>query len=290
MFKKNNLFAASILGVSMALTGCGASSQATGTKDVDAKELLKTASTKFAEVKSYEMGMNVAMSMDMKEQGKLDMTMDTNGKMIVNPEMACQLDSSISMKLGDQNQDMTTQQYIVKEDADYTMYAEMLGTWSKTKVGGAEQVEALMQDPSANIDVYLEKIDDITISGEESIEGIDCYALKINLTKEYFDTVLGDMDGLSNLGLDEATISQTIETLEGIDNLPVYYYVSKESSEIVGMNMDMGDLIKSVLIGSGKVTEDQIGDVKMTMNMTITNVDGVEEVKLPEEAKSAVEM
>ena len=287
MFKKNHVVLAGVLGISMIMSGCGNSGAAS---KVDAKEILKTAQTSFKEVKSYDLGIKMDMSMDMKEQGKLDMTMTAEGSMIQSPELKYQLDSKIDMKIGEENQTLETKQYVIKEDTDYMMYMNTMGVWGKTKLAGIEQVESMIKDPAANLDVLLEKIDDVTLAGEENIAGIDCYALKINLTKEYFDTVLGDMDMLSSMGIDQATLKQTLDAIDSVDALPICYYVNKESKQLVGMNMDMGSLVKSILLSTGEVTEEQIGEVKVVMDMTVSNIDGVSEITLPEEAKSAIEM
>lgn len=284
MFNKSKFLVAGVLGVALALTGCGNSEK------VDAKELLKSASSKLSEAKSYEMDMELVLAMEVKDQGTMDMNVAMDTKMIVNPEIAAQMDTTIDMKVDGEGQSLTTEQYIVKEDNQYNVYTNAMDTWSKMSAGNAEEVESLMQDPTTDIDEYLATIDDITISGEEKIDGIDCYAIKVNITKEYFDSVLDDMDLLSNVGLDAETLAQTTETLENVESLPVYYYVGKESGNIVGMNMDMSDLMKSAFIATGATTEEALTNIKVITSLTITNIDGVSEITLPEEAASAIQM
>jgi len=284
MFKKKNTLLAGLLSLSMSiasLTGCGSAPSP--------KELLKSAQTNFKEVTSYDMKLDMNMSVDMKDQGKMDMIMTSNGSIIQSPELKYHVDSNIDMKLGDQSQTMETTQYIVKEDSDYYMYMNMMGSWIKSKIASESELEKLINNPTANFDVFLDKIDDITIDGEESIEGIDCYKVKINLTKEYFNTALGEMDMLSNMGLDEETLNQTIDTLNGTDSLPLYYFISKDKKQIVGMEADISSLVKSALIAAGSVEEDSAGDIVVTMHMTVSNHNGVSDITLPEEAASAVE-
>ena len=288
MNKKKNALLVSVLGISMALTsltGCGSTG---ATKDP--KTLLTTASENFATTKSYDINLDMVMVMDMKDQGKLDMTMHSTGNVIQSPELAYKLNSSVDMKMGDQNQTFETIQYVVKEDSDYIMYMNTMDMWTKTHMASAEDVEKMLKSPAANLDVFLEKIDDISIAEELNIEGTDCYSIKLNLTKDCFDAVLDEMDLLSNMGVDEDTLKQTVDTLKDIDSLPVYYYVSKENTQLVGMDMDMSSLLKTVLLSSEDLTEDQLGDIKTTMHMTVSNFDNVPEIVLPEEAASATEI
>lgn len=284
MFKKKNLVFAGLLGLSMSfisLTGCGSVPQP--------KDLLKAAQTNFKEVKSYDMTMDMTMSIDMKDQGKMDMTLKSNGSIIQSPELKYQVDSNIDMKFGDQTQSMNTTQYIVKEDSDYVMYMNMEDSWVKSKIVDSAQLDKLINDPTANFDVYLDKINDISIEGEEKVAGVDCYKLKVNLTKDYFNTVLEEMDLLSNMGLDEETLNQTIDTLTNADDLPMYYYISKDKKQIVGMDADVSSLVKSIVLSSGTLPEDSLGDIVVSMRMTISNQNGVSDITLPEEAASAIE-
>lgn len=284
MFKKKNLVFTGLLGLSMSLmslTGCGSAPQP--------KDLLKAAQTNFKEVKNYDMTMDMVMSIDMKDQGKMDMTLKSNGSIIQSPELKYQLDSNIDMKFGDQTQSMNTTQYIIKEDSDYVMYMNMEDSWVKSKIADSTQLDKLINDPTANFDVYLDKINDITIEGEEKVADVDCYKIKVNLTKEYFNTVLDDMDLLSNMGLDEETLNQTIDTLTNADDLPMYYYVSKDKKQIVGMDADVSSLVKSIVLSSGTLPEDSLGDIVVSMHMTISNQNGVSDITLPEEAASAIE-
>ena len=288
MNKKKHVLLAGVLGLSTvltSLTGCGS----TGASN-DPKALLKTASESFSTTKSYDINLDMVMAMDMKDQGNLDMSMHSTGSIIQKPDLAYQLNSSVDMNIGGQNQTFETVQYVIKEDSNYMMYMNTMDMWTKTPLASAEDVEKMLKSPADNLDMFLEKIDDISIAEELNIEGTDCYSIKVNLTKDYFDAVLSEMDLLSNIGVDEDTLKKSVDTLKDMDALPIYYYVSKENTQLVGMDMDMSSLIKAALLSSEDLTEDQLGDIKTTIHMTVSNLDNVSEIMLPEEAASATEV
>lgn len=291
MFKKGKVLLTGLVGVSMIFTGCNASSQAGSGKAADAKEVLKTAAEKMNEVESYGMDMTMTMVMEAKDQGTVNMTTDADAKIMLKPELAYQMDSKIDMDVAGEKQSVDMQMYLVKEEDQYTLYTGMMGMWGKASIASAEEAEQeMMQNPAADIEGYLSSIEDISFSGEKTINGIDCQEIKINLTKDYFDDVLGQVDLSSSLGLDEATLNSTLDTLSGVDSLPIYYYVGKESGEMVGYNMDMSELMKKVMVATAGVTEDQLGEFKVSMEIEIKDVNGVSEIVLPEEAKTAMEV
>ena len=291
MFKKGKVLLTGLVGVSMIFTGCNASSQAGSGKAADAKEVLKTAAEKMNEVESYGMDMTMTMVMEAKDQGTVNMTTDADAKIMLKPELAYQMDSKIDMDVAGEKQSVDMQMYLVKEEDQYTLYTGMMGMWGKTPIASVEEAEQeMMQNPAADIEGYLSSIEDISFSGEKTINGIDCQEIKINLTKDYFDDVLGQVDLSSSLGLDEATLNSTLDTLSGVDSLPIYYYVGKESGEMVGYNMDMSELMKKVMVATAGVTEDQLGEFKVSMEIEIKDVNGVSEIVLPEEAKTAMEV
>ena len=123
-----------------------------------------------------------------------------------------------------------------------------------------------------------------------AVNGVDCKEIKVNLTKEYFNEVLGNVDILNTMGMDETALNTTLDAINGVENLPVYYYVGKDSGELVGCNMDMSDLMKKVVLATTGESEDLVSELKVVMDMTFGNMNGVSEITLPEEAKSAVEM
>lgn len=291
MFKKGKVLLTGLVGVSMIFTGCNASSQAGSGKSADAKEVLKTAAEKMNKVESYGMDMTMTMVMEAKDQGTVNMTTDADAKIMLKPELAYQMDSKIDMDVAGEKQSVDMQMYLVKEEDQYTLYTGMMGMWGKAPIASAEEAEQeMMQNPAADIEGYLSSIEDISFSGEKTINGIDCQEIKINLTKDYFDDVLGQVDLSSSLGLDEATLNSTLDTLSGVDSLPIYYYVGKESGEMVGYNMDMSELMKKVMVATTGVAEDQLGEFKVSMEIEIKDVNGVSEIVLPEEAKTAMEV
>lgn len=283
MFKKSRLLVTGLLGLSMFFTGCGANEKE------NAKDVLKSASAKMSEAESYEMNMTMSMNIAQGEEN-LNMDMETAAKCVLKPELALQMDSTIDMTIAGESQNITMQQYVVKEDSQYTLYTGTMGIWGKTPMAGLEEAEAMLQDPNASLEKYLETIEDISFSGEKTVNGIDCKEIKVNLTKEYFNEVLDNVDMLNTMGMDETSLNTTLDAINGVENLPVYYYVGKDSGELVGCNMDMSDLMKKVVLATTGESEDSVSELKVVMDMTFGNMNGVSEITLPEEAKSAVEM
>lgn len=289
MFKKGRLVVGALLGVSVLCIGCNTNDVASNASNaqVDAKAVLKAASEKMSTAESFEMNMVMDMDMEVKDQGAMNMKMDMDAKYILNPEITFQIDSNIDMKMGEESQSIPVEQYIVKEDEQYVMYTGTMGSWQKTTMGGLEETEAMIQNPASDVTEYLNTIDDISFAGEKTINGIDCQEIKVNITKEYFEEALSELNILEKVNLDEASLDAALEKMGDIEDLAIYYYVGKETGDFVGYNMDVSELLKKIIELSEDGAEQEVNIIKVAMDVTVDNVNSVEAITLPEEVKIA---
>lgn len=288
MFRKRNLIITALLGVSMACVGCNSDKASNvSTKDtnaveeINAKELVQKACKELSSADSYEA--NTTMAMSVKGEGEtVDLNMDMDMKVVTKPSLTFQMDTKMGTNQNGQEQSIDMQQFIVEEESGYVLYSGVSGAWTKTPLTGMDQVNELMKNPIDGMEKCLNDIDDITISGDKTINGIDCREVKMNLTKEYFETAFSELGGMDGMGLN---LDESLDALEGIDSLEVFYYISKEDDSLVGCNIDMGEFLKQMLEKTQNIKADSID---CTMEMIYDNINGVSEITVPEEAKSAM--
>lgn len=283
MFNKGKLLVIGLLGISIIFTGCGTSNTA------DAKSSLKTAAEKMKAAKSYEMDMVLTMNTSIKDEGTLNMTTSVHEKSIIKPELVKQIDSVVEMSKNGQSYNTEMQQYIIKEDSQYMMYSGADGFWAKAPIEGLEETEKILKSSLSDVLGDLEMIEDISFADEKEINGVECKRIKVNLTNEEFDKTLSGLNAADTMGIDMASLDSTSNTSGDTGSIPIYYYVSKKSGEILGFDVDASEqLRKSIEMADQK--EYEFEELKMTIECRISNIDKVSEITLAEEAKSAVEV
>lgn len=315
--KKNKLIIAAALVLSMGLAACSGGTDATTTnggattpqteatgdaqngeeavKEADPKELVLEAEKNMQALENYGFKMDMVMHMDTKTQGTMDMTMVSDAKMVMKPKMLMQMDSTIDISAGDQNQSMPMTILVEQTDDAIMMYQNVADQWAKTKIGDAadsSMIDELIGNPADNLASYTNNMESATISGEENVDGQDCHKIDLVLTKDALKDVLDSFNGTESLGVDAEAILSDEAALEQIGDLTVTLWVGKDSKTIVKESIDISNIMKlglqSTLAAQG-LAEDELNDIKVTMDITYVNYETAPEITIPEEAKNAPE-
>ena len=267
------------------LTACG------GNNDAEVREKLETAQEKLDAVTS--MSYEISMDMDLSFSGAgLDgQTMSTHttgtARYIVDP-MAMEMNLSV-----DTGASATTDtlMYVMQDGDQVTAYSSLDNgaSWTKATVDTSQLTQ---YDGKQSMDLYLENIDQFKEAGSEAINGSQATKYEGVIANDTISEVMeasGALIQMEQLGLDEETISSMYSE---IGDIPVAIWIDDTSGLPVRYDLDMGNVMQGILDKAlSAIGTDASGVTftvdQMMMTMTVTGVDNVSSVELPEAAKAA---
>lgn len=262
------------------LVACGAETPA---------QILKKSQEKLQSMTStsYDMLMEMEMSV-MGQTIQLNTIMDAD--VILSP---LTMKMVMTMDMGDFGS-MDTTMYMQEEDGIYTMYAGMDAgngmSWYKTQTDVPADIE--QYDVTGDMDLFLSSIANFTEGTEEPINGEAATRFDGVLTGDAMKAALeasGALDQFStSMGLDGSSID---EQLDSLGELPISIWVAQKTYLPLQYKMDMTDMMQQLI--NGVLENDssmagislEIGTVVVTV--TLSNINGVSEIVIPEEALAA---
>lgn len=287
MKKKHVILSAALIAM-LAMSGCGQKADDTpAPKSMTAEEIITASTEAMSGMDSYGFTMNMDMSMDMQEQGTMDMKMVSNAETMTKPQVLVKMESTVDMTIGEENQTMDMTQYIEGTDTGLVMYQGLQGQWFKMVMDDPALVQSMTQDPQEALGLYQDSMEKAEILGEETINERDCYKINMVLTAEAMDEILGSF---GDTGLDEETLAATKAIMEGTDGFATVVWIDKENFQMLKQTMDISDIIRQAVtqaLASEGVDESTVGDVTMSMEIFYNNYNGITEIVIPEEAKNA---
>ena len=158
-------------------------------------------------------------------------------------------------------------------------------TWTQEDVEFDDN--SILQNPAETIDLWMKHAKNFETTGVETLNGFETTVISGTLSGEYLREATG-MTGELFGGLEE-------ELLEGLDDLPITFWIDNASGCVVRMHIDMQDMMKSIL---EKVMEKSMGELSDSMEVSIevseatvdcvmTQFNAVPPIVIPDEAKSA---
>lgn len=253
-----------------------------------------------ADVKSMSMDVSMDMSMSAAEQTISDIKSKMAMDMILEP--LCMYMSADMSAMGETEK---VEYYYVVEDNELMMYMLMDGQWTKLSMGDAG-LYLKNQNPLDSMEAYLQAYDNVRIEGKDVVNGKPAAKIYAELSADYIDqsaSVLDEVFAALNQGDAQseaemkALMAHLMETMKGFG---YEMWLDNESNQLVKIRMDMTGLMDSVIQETMKnaaaadpQAAEELKDVKINkcaMEMTVTNLNQVKEIKLPEAAKNAVEM
>ncbi|SOC44413.1 DUF4367 domain-containing protein [Ureibacillus acetophenoni] len=246
--KKVGFYIASFL-LLLVLSACG-------TKDLDKAEVLAKSIEESTALKSYSIDMNLDIDTDGMEQ-----KMDITGDITHNPDAMY-----LNMKMEALGMDIVSEMYMTKDAA----YMSMFGEWIKmdTEELGISSFDQLNEESMEKLNQFTEQIEMKEEEGK--------YILTLSGNDETYKTLIEDYVS-SSMGSDLASSPEMEELLNSINinKIDLEYHVDKETfiqtTQVFNIDLEM-----------------EMDDIKIPLKMkgeaTISNINGVDPIEVPQEA------
>lgn len=274
------------------LTACGDDSSAPSGSNIPAAseapaemtaaDIVALARTAEKNVKSlsYDMVMDMSMSGDGEE-----IAISTSGKYdyIIDP-MSCKMD--MTMDMGDMG-GITYTLYMTSEDGQFVTYTGMdIGTGELMWVKQTVEADFIDQyDALAATDTYLNLAENFEIVGEEDVNGMAATHITGIFTGDALSQVIESSGALDSVGVD----TETVNALSGeLGDMCIDMWIDLETGLCLKYEMDMCDLMQKLFENIDAEAEGISVD-SLLVSMTVTSVDSIESIDIPEEALNAQE-
>ena len=215
-----------------------------------------------------------------------DMTMEmstvTTADTILSP-LTMKAEMAVDMgDLGSTNMTM----YVKEENGSYLTAtgipdADGTVTWETASMDSLSQLESL--DGKASMDLYLTSASGFAEGATETVEGVEATRYEGGISGEKLEEVLeawGVLSQMEGLGLGDVTTM-----FSGLGDLPVSIWVAKETYYPIKYEMDMAEMMQSILENALK--QEMGMDVgltldKMSVSMVLRDFDQVGEIEIPD--------
>jgi len=261
----------------MVVSGCG--------KTKTAEEYIEASNLKSAELESYEMKLEMNMSMSAGGE-QMDMTMSGTASVFQNP-MRLKMDLATRVM----EQDMQLIQYMEQTEGAVTIYQNVMGQWQKMVLDDPALVEMMSMNPADSIEAYMNSLISAEILREEKVNEREAVVIEMVMSGEMYEEILGQM-GAPNLGgveMDESFFA-------ALGDLKATVWVDKKTDDMLKMSMDLSENMANMveyMIQDGSLGEEELEALKgMKMNMVyeMLNQNNAAEFEIPEEALNAPEL
>lgn len=237
---------------------------------MSAQEIAEAAILASAEINTYQFDMDMEMTTAIPGEAPVTMTMDMNGALDM-PNTKMYADTQLTMSILLETVQMSMEMYIIG-DWMY-MKVEMFGLppeWMKTQMPEEEMASIWEQQDIAYQQHYLlTGFSEVELLGTETVNGVECYKLR----------VITDMEKL----LEWAGVQGELEGLEGLDPEDVI----TDYSMTQWIAKDTHITIKSITELTMTVEE---ATTSMTQTTLMHHINEPVTIELPPEAEAAEEV
>lgn len=249
---------------------------------------MKAAQEALNQVTSMRYDMNMDMTLSASGQ---TMESNTSGVIAYNAEPLT-MEMKMTMDMGEQGQlDMVM--YAGQEDDNLVLYMSDGTNWGKQTLADAAQLEQYNAQDSMGI--YLENIDSFQEVGTEQVNGSDAAKYEGVIANDALNEVMaasGMEEQLAQYGL---TGEEAAAIYQDLGDLPVAIWIDKESNLPVKYEMDMTAMMQNIMTKLFENMDIAAEDMDFTVDnmfisMTLYDFNNVDEIEIPEEAKAAPEM
>ena len=285
------------------LAACGKNGQgndASGNAPVNSsgntmEEVLLNAAKNISEAESLSYHMTMDMGLDVFGMS-MDTLMEADAKTIQSP-LSVYMDGTMDMgSLGSYGMEM----YMVEEGGKMAVYTGMEmeeeKTWMKTEAE-IDSSAITQYNAQSNIATYMENAKNFSQVGEEEINGVKTVRFDGIVTGESIEKVLKES------GMDEQVAGMGVENVSGLykdaGDIPLSFWVDTENEIVVQYQIDMGDVLKYIIdktIEEAEAAEGEeesmagmFGINKSLITVTVTGINNVDEIVVPEDVKANAE-
>lgn len=246
--KKRFLVAAGAMTLSMGLlAGCGAPKPEEMVDKMFAEQSDSFAATIDMDV-DLSASLGAGMDLDFATSGTMDMEYDATDKdaPAVHTVMDVKYDVTAA---GDSMSDKaSTEMYTITEGDEITVYVQdpESGDWYKEATQGASQIDADLADQIRSEVATVLKNGEVEKKAE-SVNGEDCWVLKLNTNADAFagvyQIILDAAGEEARESMEEAGIDdQMIETYLSYFNVDMTVYASTKTGQMVKVDVDMSQM------------------------------------------------
>jgi len=285
------------------------------TTPVDAKAIFTQANNKSNDWKNYDATVAINISMPTKdEEGNVqNINMDMNMDMTIfmDPVFKAKVNSSIAMNVGGQEVvQPVMDMYMVTDDKSFTTYTGVSEgkdelTWTKSTVEDETLTQLLKYNEEAikaDQELNNKYIKDVKYFGKYNDDaGRTLLRMQYTMSGEIYNDIYGEY--LKDMPAEAAKDDMTDEILKVFANgnfgdLTYIVYIDEATGQIVKFEMnDLSNIVNATLESMGAITEDipkdemeLIKQMKLTMDMEISNINSAKDFEIPKEALDAPEV
>ena len=226
---------------------------------------------------SMEMGFSVG--------GKtMNMTTDMVQR-IINEPLA--MEQTMTTTMDGEAEEIQSAVYLEADGDNLITYTQIEGEWYKTTQSGFEALKAY--DSTGAMALYMEAVEKFKKVGTEEVAGVKANKYEGVIPEEYFQSVLEASGMDKQLGLQGASEESLTDLFKGMGEMPITIWIDGEKLLPVKYDFDMSAMMKAIMSSMG-MGEEELSIEKVTMSMSITGYDNVDEIVIPQEARDAEEM
>ncbi|MCI1959220.1 MAG: hypothetical protein LKJ25_06310 [Clostridia bacterium] len=268
------------------LTGCSSG----GLSKAQLSDILKTASEKTADEKSYTAAMDVDFAV--KDDGKSsEASVDTSINSMESP-----LNRHIKISTKQNGKETSNSEfYVDTQDKTQDVYFSYQNGWYKVNVNSDELNSMLGQyDIKEVINILLTNSTNATVGDKEDVNKTECYKVDAvipadNVPKTILSTGVFVVTGLVNL---------TEEHMSGVKDMPVTFWVNSKTGEVMKFAFDAGPVYQKIVDNAyealknnkdADVKEDakNISVGKFEITTDISDINNTKKTEIPKDVLSA---
>jgi molybdopterin converting factor small subunit len=277
------------------------------TVPVDAKAIYSKAAEKSYAWKNYDVKATVDLSMNIPDDTgsvqKMDMSMNMDMTIFMNPFKA---KIKAAMPVAEEFLQPVMEMYMTVDKDGYTTYMGMSGAtdinWMKQTIKDETLIDLMKNDEEAikkSKELAEKYTEDVKYFGKYTDEaGRTLLRLQYTMSGDIYKELLGDYSELMPEPANEQE-AMTVEMIKNIANadlgdLKYIIYIDEATGEIVKMEMDLGNMIVSMLSGMTGVLGEMppeaaeiINSLEAKMVMEILNINNAKDFEIPKEALNA---
>lgn len=281
------------------------------TEPVDAKAVYFAANEKSYNWKNYDIKATINISMDVPDDTGSVQPMNMNMKMdmtvFMNPFKA---KIKTLMPLTEEILQPFMEMYMTVDEKGLTQYMGMNDntgefTWLKQTMKNdmlSELMKNDIQTIKKNEELIKKYTKDVNYFGKYTDEtGKTLLRLQYTISGDIYKELFGEYSEVmpEPANEQEAMAIEMIKSFANIDmgDLTYIIYIDEATGEMAKMEMDLGDMIASMMSGMTEILGEMppeamevLNSLKATMVMEILNINSAEDFEIPKEALNAQEM
>ena len=277
--KSKKLLAAALAAV-LTLAGCGT----TVLSAEETKELLTLSQKTMATVESMAAEMTMEMDMSMGEETAETTTVAK----ILTQQNPLRMQMNLSATLEDGTEAQNMQMYAEEEDGKLRTYVLAADTWySQTmELGSLAQYNA-----EENVTLYLSNLADFSATAAEKINDTEATKIEGTLKKDVLQKVLAESGMTETAAAMGVTEEQLAALTESVKSLPLTLWIDADGY-VLKYEMNLTEVMQKIMDkameAAGSTDASSAVKVEKTsISMVCSQFNAVNEITIPEEAKSA---